>query len=255
MSDAQKSLGKEADEADLEEKYHQLQANYYQLEDEHVVLQQQLKRVRRRYRLFFLFLIIVGVGIGGYFWRGELSSLLPGGSEKAQKGDNPKDAVVTVKRQTLRNTLSLTGKIEPLGQIEVVAPLEGKVLEKRFQYGDFVTKDTLLLTLDTSNEETKYRKAQAEYLEAEDTLKSLRNWEEGLEVVTVRHELARKQDELKTTRTKLEQTRRLLQKGIVSSSEVDELEERYQELQSDIAFTKKNSLIPWRRAVKKRCIW
>ncbi|XCN75079.1 MAG: HlyD family efflux transporter periplasmic adaptor subunit [Candidatus Electrothrix aestuarii] len=236
MSNGQNSPGKEAD---LEEKYHQLQANHYQLEDEHFALQHQLKRVRLRYRLFFLLLFIVGIGSCAYFWRGELSPLLPGGSDQKEKNEGSKEDVVTVKRETLRNTLSLTGKIEPRGQVEVVAPLEGKVLEKNFQYGDFVTKGTLLLTLDTSNEEAKYRNAQAEYLEAEDTLKSLRGWKEGLEVVTVRHELAKKQEELKTTRTKLEQTRRLLEKGIVSSSEVDELEESYRQLQSDIAFTKK----------------
>ncbi|MCI5160000.1 MAG: HlyD family efflux transporter periplasmic adaptor subunit [Candidatus Electrothrix sp. AUS1_2] len=123
--------------------------------------------------------------------------------------------------------------------MEVVAPLTGKVLEKKFRYGDFVTKDTLLLILDTGNEEIGYRQAQAEYLEAEETLKSLKNWDESQEVVTKRHNLAKQQDTLKTTRTKLEQTRRLLEKGIVSTSEADQLEGEYQELQKDIAFAKK----------------
>ncbi|CAK8720826.1 Multidrug resistance efflux pump [Candidatus Electrothrix laxa] len=236
MSNVPRSLEEKTDPT---EKYHQLQAAHYQLEDDHFALQHRFNRVKRRYRLLFLLLIIGGLGISGYLWRGELSSFLTGVPGKEKQGDKMKEMLVTIQKQTLRNTLSLTGKIEPLGQIEVVAPLEGKVLEKRFQYGDFVAKDTLLLTLDTGNEESKYRKAQAEYLEAEDTLKSLRNWEKGLEVVTVRYELEKKQDELKTTRTKLEQTRRLLRKGIVPSAEVDQLQEHYQSLQSDIAFTKK----------------
>ncbi|WPD24041.1 MAG: HlyD family efflux transporter periplasmic adaptor subunit [Candidatus Electrothrix scaldis] len=236
MSNGQNSPGKEAD---LEEKYHQLQANHYQLEDEHFALQHQLKRVRRRYRLFFLLLFIVGIGSCAYFWRGELSPLLPGGSDQKEKNEGSKEDVVTVKRETLRNSLSLTGKIEPRGQVEVVAPLEGKVLEKNFQYGEFVTKGTLLLILDTSNEEVGYRKAQAAYLIAENELKLLRNWEESQKVVEGRYNLAKQRNDLKTTRTKLEQTRRLLEKGIVPSSEVQELEERYQELRNDIAFAKK----------------
>ncbi|MCI5209865.1 MAG: hypothetical protein D3910_13970 [Candidatus Electrothrix sp. ATG2] len=129
MSHQQKSLEKETDLAD---KYYQLQATHYQLEDDHFAVQHQLRRTRRRYRLFFLLLLIAGLGTSGYFWRGELSSFLPGGAKLEKKGVAPQEALVTVKQQTLRNTLSLTGKIEPLGQVDVVAPLEGMVLEKNF---------------------------------------------------------------------------------------------------------------------------
>ena len=236
MSNAHESLEQETDFA---EKYHQLQANHYQLEDEHFAVQNQLKRVRRRYRLFFLLLFIIGIGSGTYFWRGKLSSLLPGNSDQVQQNEDAKEGVVTVKRQTLRNTLSLTGRIEPLGQMEVVAPLNGKVLEKKFQYGDFVRKDTLLLVLDTGSEEARYQEALVAYLEAKANLKLLRNWEQSKDVVTERYSLAKQQDKLQTTRTKLDQTRRLLEKGIVPSSEVDQLEESYQEQQKDIALAKK----------------
>ncbi|MCI5159720.1 MAG: hypothetical protein D3906_15085, partial [Candidatus Electrothrix sp. AUS1_2] len=105
MSNAQNSPGKEAG---LEEKYQQLQADHYQLEDEHFALQHQLRRVRRCYRLFFLLLLIIGIGGGMYFWREKLSSLLPGNSDQAQQNQGAKEDLVTVERQTLRNTLSLT---------------------------------------------------------------------------------------------------------------------------------------------------
>ncbi|MCI5132525.1 MAG: HlyD family efflux transporter periplasmic adaptor subunit, partial [Candidatus Electrothrix sp. EH2] len=226
-------------EGDLEEKYHQLRANYYQLEDEHFAVQDRLKRVRRRYRLFFFFLIIIGIGIGGYFRHGALTSLLPDGFKSAKKGVASQEGFVTVKRQTLRNTLSLTGKIEPLGQRDVVAPLAGMVLEKRFQYGDFVQKGTVLLTIDAGNEEVKYRQAQAEYLKAEAEWQSLQDWEQSLDVINKRHEIKKKQNELKTIRREVKKTRRLLKKGIVPSSELEQLEERHQELLTDIAFAKK----------------
>lgn len=233
MSNSHDSLEKETD---LEGKYHQLQAKHYQLEDEHFALQRQLRRTRRCYRLFFFLLIMVGIGIGGYFWRKELASFLPGGAGMTKKEDVSQEAFVTVKQQTLRNTLSLTGKIEPLGQIDVVAPLEGEVLEKKFQYGDFVEKNTVLLTVDISNEEVKYREAQAAYLEAEDELKSLKNWGTNLEVIGIKHNVAKMQHAIKTTRRELETARRLLKKGIVPSSEVEQLEENYQNQQREIAF-------------------
>ncbi|WP_446008453.1 efflux RND transporter periplasmic adaptor subunit [Candidatus Electrothrix sp.] len=233
MSNAHESLEQETD---LLEKYHQLQANHYQLEDEHFAVQNQLRRSKRCYRLFFLLLIILGIGIGGYFWREELASLLPGGLDKAQKGDSPRDEVLTVKRETLRNTLSLTGKIEPLGQIDVVAPLEGKVLEKNFQYGDFVAQDTVLLRIDAEKEEANYQEAQAAYLEAEQELTSLKELEKSLEVVRIRHNLKKQQYGLKITQRDLKKTQRLLEKGIVSSSEGERLEEEYHKQQSEIAF-------------------
>ncbi len=227
------------EEADLLEKYHQLQASHYQLEDDHFALQHQFKRVRRRYRVFFIILVIAGIGMSGYFWRVEISSFLPGSSKNTPKGDSSKERVVTVKQQTLRNTLSLTGKIEPRGQMDVVAPLAGMVLKKNFQYGDFVAKDTLLLTIDASNEKAKYRKAQVEYLKAEAELQSFQDWEKNLKVISKRHELKKKQNELKTTQRELKKTRRLLKKGIVASSELEKLEEEYQNQQADIAFAKK----------------
>ncbi|MCI5208813.1 MAG: hypothetical protein D3910_08475, partial [Candidatus Electrothrix sp. ATG2] len=233
MSSAQNPLEKDTDLAD---KYHQLQATHYQLEDDHFAVQHQLRRTRRRYRLFFLLLLIAGLGTSGYFWHEELASFFPGGAKLGKKSAPPQEALVTVKQQTLRNTLSLTGKIEPLGQIEVVAPLEGKVLEKKFQYGDFVSKGTLLLTIDANNEEAKYRKAQAEYLQAEAELLSLKNWEKSLDVVRIRHELKKQQYALKTTQRELKKNQRLLKKGIVPSSEVEQLEEDYQNQQGEHFF-------------------
>ena len=233
MSKVQRPLEEELDPA---EKYHQLQAVHYQLEDDHFALQHRLKRTRRRYRLLFLLLIIAGIGTGGYFWHGELASFLPSVPGLEKQSDKPKEPLVMVKKQTLRNTLSLTGKIEPLGQIDVVAPLEGMVLEKNFQYGDFVEKNTVLLTIDISNEEVKYREAQAAYLEAEDKLKSLKKWEKSLEVVRIRHDLKKQEYSLKTTQRDLKKNKRLLKKGIVPSSEVEQLEEDYQNQQRDIAF-------------------
>ncbi|MCI5137969.1 MAG: HlyD family efflux transporter periplasmic adaptor subunit, partial [Candidatus Electrothrix sp. AR1] len=247
MSNVQRSLGEETDPT---EKYHQLQAAHYQLEDDHFALQHQLKRTRRRYRLFFLLLIIAGIGAGGYFWRGELASLLPGVPGLEKQGDEPKEPLVTVEKQTLRNTLSLTGKIEPLGQIEIVAPLEGMVLDKNFQYGDFVAKDTLLLLIDTENEEAKYREAQAAYLEAENKLKSLRKWEKNLEVVTIRHELKKQQYTLKTTQRDLKKNKRLLKKGIVPSSEVEQLEESYRNQQREIAFIQQKLVLTLEKGSK-----
>ncbi|MCI5209864.1 MAG: HlyD family efflux transporter periplasmic adaptor subunit, partial [Candidatus Electrothrix sp. ATG2] len=97
----------------------------------------------------------------------------------------------------------------------------------------------MLLTIDASNEEVKYREAQAEYLEAEAQLKSRKNWKKSLDVVGIQHDLKKMQYELKRARRELEKNRRLFKKGIVASSEVEQLEENYQNQQGEVAFLKK----------------
>ncbi|MCI5225455.1 MAG: HlyD family efflux transporter periplasmic adaptor subunit [Candidatus Electrothrix sp. AX2] len=248
MSSTHESLEQKTD---LEEKYHQLQTKHYQLEDEHFAVQHQLRRIRQCYRLFFLLLIIFGIGSSGYFWREELLSLLSGGAGRTNKEDISSEKFLTVTRKTLRNTLSLTGKLEPLSQIDVVAPLEGKVLKKNFQYGDFVAKDTLLLIIDTENQETKYREAQAAYLEAKDELNSLKNWEKSFDVIEVQHSLKEQQYGLKIIQRDLKKTKRLLKKGIVSSSEVEGLEEEYKKQQRETAFLQQRLVLTLEKGSKE----
>ncbi|MCI5145998.1 MAG: HlyD family efflux transporter periplasmic adaptor subunit [Candidatus Electrothrix sp. AR3] len=231
-SEQKKTVGE-----DLLEKYHQLQSAHFQLEDDKVVLKKQLKKIKRLLTLLVLVTVATAIGISGYFWQEKVRSYLPAFGD-TQANELPTEKIITVKQQTLRNTLSLTGKIEPLDQIEIVAPLEGMVQEKNFQYGEFVEKNKVLLVINTAGEQIKYREAQAAYLEASAKVDKLKDWENSPEVASKRRELSKAEYSLKTTLRKLEETRRLLEKGIVAAAEVEELEDSYHNQQLDKQLTK-----------------
>ncbi|MDM8568252.1 HlyD family efflux transporter periplasmic adaptor subunit [Thiotrichales bacterium HSG1] len=212
---------------DILDKYHQLQTSYYQLEDDKLALENQLKQIKQRRKLIFIFLTILSLTSGGYFWYTELTSYVLSFWEIQKTEEAVPEDIIIVKQQTIQNKLPLTGKIEPLAQMEVLSPLEGMVQEKYFQYGELTKKGKVLLVIDTTKEKVKYRTAHAAYLKLEKKVNELKNWQNSPEVASAKRNLTIGKYGLQTTQRKLAEIRRLLKKGIVAASELEELEEGY----------------------------
>jgi RND family efflux transporter MFP subunit len=226
----------------LQSEYHQLQIAYHQSEDDKYRLENNLKKIKRRRKFIVFGLLIVGLSVGWHFWAEELTAyvqqteLVTTAAKKKPIYDN----IVVVEQKAFQTKLPLTGKIEPLEQIEVTSRLEGTVKEKFFQYGEFVSKGTLLLVIDTTQEQAKYREAKAKYLEALKEVKKLRNWNNNPEVTKVRHSLTKYQYELETIKREMRETRRLLKKGIVPASELEDWKNKYRNAKLDYQSTKEH---------------
>lgn len=220
-------------EEDILNQYRQLQTNYYQLEDDKLALENQVKRLKRRIKLIVILLIIAGLGSSGYFWSEEVTTYVLNFWNTQEVKEETTDNIIVVKPQMLQTKLPLTGKIEPLDQMEILSPLEGMVTEKHFQYGELTKKDRVLLVIDTTQEQVKYREAQTVYLKAQQEIEKLRDWNNSPEVTRAKRNVTKAQYALKTTERELEETRRLLKKGIVAASELEKLEERYRNQQLD----------------------
>jgi len=217
----------------LQDEYQQLQVAYQQSKAD-------LKKHKRRHRYIVLGLLIVGLSASWYFGSEELTEYMQQTdllTTPVTKEINP-DKIVIVEQKTFQTKLPLTGKIEPLEQIEVISRLEGTVKEKFFQYGEFVREDTKLLVIDTTKEQAKYRRAKADYLEALATLKKLQNWDNSPEVTRVRYELTKSQYSLETIKRNVKETQRLFKKGIVAALELEELENSYHNAKLDYQSTK-----------------
>ncbi|MEK8020534.1 MAG: HlyD family efflux transporter periplasmic adaptor subunit [Candidatus Parabeggiatoa sp.] len=217
-------------DSDILNQYRQLQTAYYQLEDDKLALENQLKKLKRRRKLIVILLVITGLGGSGYFWSEdfwseELTAYVLGFWNTQEAKEETTDNIIVVKQETLQTKLSITGKIEPLNQMEILSPLEGMVKEKHFQYGELTKKDRVLLVIDTTQEEVKYREAHAAYIKAQTEVKKLRDWKNSPEVARARRNLTKAQYGLKTTQRELEEIRRLLKKGIVATSELEKIEE------------------------------
>ena len=217
----------------LRREHHQLQTTYHHLEETHLVWRNQSQRRWRRGKFSLVVLIVVGLMGIGYVqletvqnWFGQPSGLLSGEEVTASE-------TIIVKSQLLKDTLHLTGKIEPLEQIEVISPVSGKVKDKLFQYNQIVKKGQLLLVIDTTEEELSYQEVRANYLKAQKQVEKLHHWSESPEVKSAQRELLKAQRNLKSMERKLEENRRLLKKGIIAAQELEEEEDNYRNQQLD----------------------
>jgi len=120
--------------------------------------------------------------------------------------------VVEVQRESLTETLDLTGMVKPWDEFSVSSEIMGSVQTIYKEEGDWVSKGDLLLELDRSKLELRLRSRKAD--------------------------LRRAEVELEFARKDFERAQALLEKGAISESDVDELEERVSLAESSIELSK-----------------
>ncbi len=215
----------------LRTEFRSLQWSYQKLEDDYRILQIQVKRGKRLRRWWLVLIITAGLATGWHLRSEELLTYLEQQgllvTDSATASSTPAvPKFIKVEQRSLPVTLPhLMGKIEPLKQVEIVSPVAGKVKAKHFEYNQMVKHGQILLVIDTTDEERNYRSTQAEFIEGKNQVEDLRHWSTSQEVRTAQRQLTEAQYDLATAKRKLEESRGLLQKGIVPSSEVEEGEE------------------------------
>jgi len=143
-----------------------------------------------------------------------------------------------VQPQLLENRLGLVGRIEPAARMLITAPFEGTVRELTVTEGNRVEKGQLLLTINTGQLEIQIRQAYAELLKAQSAVKQMSDWENSDEVVRARRALANAEMSLSNNKSRLTETRRLFERGIVARQEVEEFEERINSQELELAAAK-----------------
>jgi len=93
------------------------------------------------------------------------------------------------------------------------------VKEKLFEYGQAVTKGQLLLKLDRSETEVKYRDAKTAYIEADEKVKELDKWQTSNEMAKARQSVTRSKLSLDGYEKTFNETERLFKKEIVPATE------------------------------------
>lgn len=92
--------------------------------------------------------------------------LLACGSESGQKAEALK--VYQVKKIPLQKKLHFSGSIQPLAESSLSSPVDAVVERIHYQYGQWVKKGEILLTLNSSALQKQYNDALTEYLKAKD---------------------------------------------------------------------------------------
>ncbi|QBR83137.1 HlyD family efflux transporter periplasmic adaptor subunit [Legionella israelensis] len=92
--------------------------------------------------------------------------LLACGNESKQKSAHHK--VYQVKKMSIQKKLHFTGNIQPLAESSLSSPVDAIIEKIHYQYGQWVKKGDILLTLNSSALQKQYNDALTEYLKAKD---------------------------------------------------------------------------------------
>ena len=214
-----------------EEQHAQLQTAYRDIEDRNEALAAALRKVRVAQLSGFALVASVFLGAGLYAWGpGDLgvgaAALDP--DVAAAGADRPALRTLTVVPTGNSTTITLRGRLVPWRETAVESPVDATVLAVRFAMGERVAEGQVLVDLDLSRLERTYQSRQLAFLQAEDELRVLENWENESEFVKARRVFTKAQMEMDGRRTQMGRSRFLHEQGLISDSEFADAERQYQ---------------------------
>ncbi len=205
----------------------QLIAACRKAEESNASLNTALRKVQIIRVMVTSFVLLLFLGLGLYYWNKSpvavvaQSSGFTEGPMRRMPGVGGGPAVEVAGGQEVTASVSMSGTLEPVEKIHVVAPFNASVEKIFCQYGDEVKKGDPLLLLETSEFEVEVRNAEAEYIKALQAYNELKDWSESNEMARAKRSLMKARRELDVNRRKLDEAQLLFDKGIVSGNELD----------------------------------
>lgn len=135
-------------------------------------------------------------------------------------------------RETIVNTISTNGKVEPADNFQAHAPMATTVLEISVREGDAVRAGQRLLRLNDADARAQAAAALAKLRAAEADLAAVRSGGTREEVLVNTAELTRARSEVQAAQRQLESLRKLQATGAASAAEVSEAENRLRRAQA-----------------------
>ncbi len=219
----------------------QLAESYRKLEETNQSLRSALKKVQVVRVLATLFIIGLVGGLGYWQWSpatGALASLVKDAEGKRSGQHAQHLNTLRIEPRPVSNSISLTGELEPLRQVHLAAPYEGRVKETNFYYGQIVNKGDVLLELDPAKLEVKLRKARTTFIQAKQKYQQIVNWTQSNEVSRARRSYTKAQSTLDAARRKLEENKLLYGKGIVPKNDLDSAQQSLDNAELDFKAAK-----------------
>ena len=208
----------------------QLQEAYRRIEENNHALASATKRER----IAVVAIVVMFLGAGLYVWETDPLRDSPGTSLPVSEASASADLrTVVVTPQRLASTITLSGQLVPRREVQVISPISGTVAATHFQYGAQVTRGQRLVDLDTTEIESKYRQAQAQYIQALRRFNELEDWENNVEVARVRRTISKTKLQLETQKQKRDETAFLLERGVIPAAEHEAAEQQLHNLQLD----------------------
>ncbi|MCZ0944699.1 MAG: efflux RND transporter periplasmic adaptor subunit [Gammaproteobacteria bacterium] len=203
---------------EIEAQHKELRDAYLRLEERNRTLA-EANRQTRLARIVGLGAVVVVLTVAGLY----ALDLRPqaGDDAVAEREPPPGDeaTVLTVAPQELTRTITLAGQLAPRREVDVTSPISGKIAAVHVHYGARVEQGQVLVELDPSDVRIDHRDAQASHIKAVERLAEVENWTDGVEASRARRSVAKARLDLEDSRTRLEETAFLLERGVIPSSE------------------------------------
>lgn len=224
----------------LEAKHAELQQAFLKIEESaaaHALLSRRIQTVRLVSMLTGVALF-VAIGLFAWLGIGGRKSAAKSTSKPAATAAAPAPAIATIGWHTVataavRTGIPLLGNIEPLEIRNLTAPFRGRIAEKRFEYGELVTKDQLLARLDPTDIEVEARNAEAALFRANAELKRLETWAKGPEVARAERALLKARLNFESNERNLREMDQLSKLGIIAQSSLESARQQFETQKAD----------------------
>lgn len=185
------------------------------------------------WRKIIVWLIILALIGGGayylFFYR-----------QRPEKEEVP--LLVKVERQDISQLISLSGSVALLNQVNVTAPITGKVTTIMVQVGDWVDKDQELLRLDVSELENQIALSRVNLEVAQLKLQQLKEGASASELEVLRVSLEKAQNDLLLARENLARSKQTVSlTASIAQTAISTAERRLTEAQENLELTKKSA--------------
>jgi HlyD family secretion protein len=174
--------------------------------------------------------ILLCLGAGLFVW---INKPFANSSHSAAEPSTSALAVVTVTPQPSSATILLSGKLQPLQVINISIPFSGKIERVYFHYGDVVKAGQILIAMDVTEAEVKCREAKAAYIKATENLRQVEAWATSTDVARASRSLTKARLSLENQKKSMDETERLLKKGIIPTNEYESAKQQHMAQQLD----------------------
>lgn len=143
------------------------------------------------------------------------------------------ERIALAKRDTMERYIRLSGVLEPHSKVTVAAQTSGRVVMRNFNEGDYVQKNQILYQMDTKELAKNVRSARVKYIELLEKYNDLSKWDSSLVVMQARRKFGLSKISLNNEKKKLDETKKLFDKGIIPRVEYEQALTTYKKTQYD----------------------
>ena len=143
-------------------------------------------------------------------------------------------ATLAVLPAPLTKVVNVTGQLAPRREVDVTSPIAGKIAVVHVPFGARVESGQPLLELDTTEVRIRHRDAEAAHIKAVERFDETQNWAESVSVSQARRGVTKARIDLEDSRSQLEETAFLLERGVIPTSEHESAERNFNNRQLDL---------------------